>query len=122
MTTDEQIKVLRDALERIARIENKLTGCDWDEIEEARKVAHEALALTAPDAEGSDGWRSMDQAYRDGRPCWLLLQGRKAVKLSCWNGAHWEGGFPDDLFVAFQPGDRPEPLPPADTEGVSHVP
>ena len=34
----------RAALERIAAIEDKMVGGDWEEIEEARKIANEALS------------------------------------------------------------------------------
>lgn len=34
---------LRTALERIAAIEDRMIGGDWDEIEEARTIAREAL-------------------------------------------------------------------------------
>ena len=33
----------KEALERICAIENKTSGADWDEIDEARKIAAEAL-------------------------------------------------------------------------------
>ena len=35
---------LREALEKIKAIENKMDGGDWDEIEEARLIAQSALA------------------------------------------------------------------------------
>ncbi len=37
-----------EALTRIAAIENKMSGGDWDEIEEARAIARAALAHRAP--------------------------------------------------------------------------
>jgi hypothetical protein len=41
---EEKIKRLREALERIAAIEDKYTGSDWEEIEEARVIARTALS------------------------------------------------------------------------------
>jgi len=41
----EQRDALAEALKRIESIEDKLDGGDWDEIIEARAVAHAALAL-----------------------------------------------------------------------------
>lgn len=38
-----EIDRLREALEQIAAVENKLEGGDWDEIETARSIAHNAL-------------------------------------------------------------------------------
>lgn len=37
---------MRQALERIAAIENRHHGGDWDEIEEAREIARQALKET----------------------------------------------------------------------------
>lgn len=40
----EENKLLRAALERIAAIEDEMFGADWAEIEEARTIATDALA------------------------------------------------------------------------------
>lgn len=37
---------MKDALKRIAAIEDKMFGGDWDEIEEARNIACDALAAS----------------------------------------------------------------------------
>ena len=39
----EKAQRVREALERIAAIQNKCDGSDWDEIEEAREIARAAL-------------------------------------------------------------------------------
>ena len=39
-----EVKMLRAALEKITKIENKCDGGDWDEIEEARRIAYDALS------------------------------------------------------------------------------
>lgn len=39
-----EVTRLQDALERITKIENKYSGTDWDEIDEARQIARAALA------------------------------------------------------------------------------
>lgn len=39
----QEILRLRAALEKITKIEDELFGGDWEEIEEARKIANEAL-------------------------------------------------------------------------------
>ena len=38
-----EVDKLRTALQAVANIENKLHGGDWDEIDEAREIAHTAL-------------------------------------------------------------------------------
>lgn len=43
MTCQAQKKRLREALRKIASIQDNLNGGDWDEIEEARQIANEAL-------------------------------------------------------------------------------
>lgn len=40
-------EALADALRKIAAIEDKMVGGDWDEIEEARSIAREALGEQA---------------------------------------------------------------------------
>lgn len=42
VVTDREIR-LEKALRKIMAIEDKLDGGDWDEIEEARQIAKEAL-------------------------------------------------------------------------------
>lgn len=43
-TANGEVEQLRRALTAIASIEDKTDGGDWDEIEEAREIAREALA------------------------------------------------------------------------------
>lgn len=38
-----EVRALRSGLLRIASIENKMVGGDWDEIEEARQIAAQEL-------------------------------------------------------------------------------
>lgn len=38
-----EVRRLREALQQIAGIENKMVGGDWDEIEEARQIALQVL-------------------------------------------------------------------------------
>lgn len=40
---EEQVNILKVALEQISNIPNRLKGPDWEEIEEARKIANDAL-------------------------------------------------------------------------------
>lgn len=40
---------LREALQKIIEIKNKMEGSDWEEIEEAREIARQALALPPAD-------------------------------------------------------------------------
>jgi hypothetical protein len=40
---DEKKQILLMALYKITQIEDKLDGGDWNEIEEAREIAHQAL-------------------------------------------------------------------------------
>ena len=40
---------LREALQEIIEIKNKMEGSDWEEIEEAREIARQALALPTDD-------------------------------------------------------------------------
>jgi len=47
MQSNEQ--KLRDALQRIIEIKNKMEGSDWEEIEEAREIASQALGLPTDD-------------------------------------------------------------------------
>jgi hypothetical protein len=42
-----ETQILRDALRRIVAIEDKMVGGDWEEIEEARQIARDALARSA---------------------------------------------------------------------------
>lgn len=44
---ESELERMREALERISAIENKTTGGDWDEIDEARLIAHAALGGAA---------------------------------------------------------------------------
>jgi sugar phosphate isomerase/epimerase len=39
----DEVRALREGMQRIASIEDKMVGGDWDEIEEARAIAREAL-------------------------------------------------------------------------------
>jgi hypothetical protein len=43
----DQIRKLREALERIAAIEDQMNGPDWEEIGQARDIARSALKETA---------------------------------------------------------------------------
>ena len=45
---EARVKVLEDALEKIASIENRYNCGDWDEIEEARDIAQAALKMEKP--------------------------------------------------------------------------
>jgi hypothetical protein len=38
-----EIGLLREALDKISKIENKMFGPDWEEIEQAREIANRAL-------------------------------------------------------------------------------
>jgi aminoglycoside N3'-acetyltransferase len=40
---EEEIAALKAALEQITKIENQYVGSDWEEIEQARNIAQEAL-------------------------------------------------------------------------------
>jgi aminoglycoside N3'-acetyltransferase len=42
---EKEIAELKAALERITKIENQYVGSDWEEIEQARDIAQEALEL-----------------------------------------------------------------------------
>lgn len=44
LSIKEENSLLRSALERISAIEDEMQGADWAEIEEARRIADEALA------------------------------------------------------------------------------
>lgn len=44
-----RIRMLEEALKKIAAIQDKTDGGDWDEIEEARKIAAAALNTTRKD-------------------------------------------------------------------------
>jgi hypothetical protein len=46
-TQEAELLRLRDALQRIANIGNEMFGGDWDEIEEARQIALDALGGNA---------------------------------------------------------------------------
>ena len=43
----------RAALERISSIENRTTGGDWDEIEEARQIARAAIDAAMASTQGA---------------------------------------------------------------------
>lgn len=47
----ETVRAMQEALRKIAAIENKEYGSDWEEIDEARDIANEALRR----AEGNAG-------------------------------------------------------------------
>lgn len=40
---------LREVLQKIIEIKNKMEGSDWEEIEEAREIARQALTLPTDD-------------------------------------------------------------------------
>jgi hypothetical protein len=46
VSLSQQLSAAREALKKIAAIPNKIWGGDWDEIDEARAIAH--LALSSP--------------------------------------------------------------------------
>ena len=69
-----ELSLLREALTKIAAIEDQMYGADWEEIEEAREIANAALAAPSPAQQASsdhkaafEAWAAKDGTY-DLRP------------------------------------------------------
>lgn len=107
---DELIR-LRDALQRIANIENDMYGGDWDEIEEARQIAEDALGgkvSTVPPGRWihvSNGLPKDSDTF-EGRVAAIDESGYLVAALVLPNGLVATSGIPVEYWLAVPPLER----------------
>lgn len=92
VATEAELMAQRDALkvalQRIAAIENKDYGADWDEIEEARAIAHAALAQVVHATEQAQVMLQRDvlrSALQRIAEYWNRDENSQAMADACWH-------------------------------------
>lgn len=78
----DQNQLLREALQKIADIQNEMYGGDWDEIEKARQIAIQALAQPAEGGE-PEGWQ-----FRVLSPGSITVQNESGYTCTLWKSGH----------------------------------